>query len=147
MTDKERVWNALQYIEKATLKKPFVNLINYHWENQEMEDCMRWRRLLLVGGLIGLNDNQWEVKLTAKGILAKKSDFKDNGLLKIKISDYLKGVWTGLIIAIAGATLTVLLQWAIDRYLSKPPMEMLVLPQIQTAHGLKTDTIYVKIKK
>jgi hypothetical protein len=154
-TNKELILKTIKFMKDNSVdpqKESFFNLQIDVWDklNPPFKDEKRRddiRAVMLRGLLIHLTDNLWVARLTAGSLVAVSDDFNENGLLKIKFKEYFKGLWTGLIIAIAGAILTVFAEGVKDKYLSKPPTNKIELPKIQLVHNGKRDTIYLKTIK
>jgi len=145
MTDKEIIWDTLKLMLKITIKPEnvWVDIKHTFWNGFSEEKQIRLRRLLLINTLIGLNDSdQWKFKLTAQGIVANESDFKNNGVLKKRDKQFIKTLIITLAGVIVGAGLSYLQQWAQSKESSKNQPTKVIL-----VHNPKQkDTIYVRIK-
>ena len=146
MADRAIIWRTLQLMLKETINPDsvWVNIKDTFWKDFDEEKQIRLRRLLLINKLIGVHDDdQWIFKLTAEGIVAKESDFNRKGIIRKSYKQF----WLGVIATLIGAVVSICLTYILEvwklKHQPKPQTNIAVSPQIQ----LKTDTIYVKIKK
>lgn len=92
---------------------------------------------MLDSGIVSIyNNNPWAFQLTAKGMLLKESDLRENGELKKKNS--YKQFWLGVIAALIGAVISTGLSAILEVWkahnLQPPPATTVVLPKIQIVH-------------
>jgi len=77
MTNKEVIWETIQFIKNESRKHSTPNMLHTIWKDFEAEKQDYFRELM--AGLINLNTNQWEFQLTMDGILAHEDDFDNYG--------------------------------------------------------------------
>lgn len=79
-SNKELILETIEYLRP---KSGHVNVVDTIWNNLKLDSEQKehQRKLLLKGELINLGEDQWSMKLTAKGLLLKESQLNENGFL------------------------------------------------------------------
>lgn len=159
MDNKESLWESIVYIREHAPDSGYLDIRKKLSGDLKNEDLELLRRLLVVNGLVRLDDkNQWLFQLTAKGLLLEKKKIKENGDLKKDYSEFIKSVKIASLAAIAGALVVLLLtplqEWWKEKYLLPPKPNTIVLPKIQLVHDtipklkkIIQDTLYLKMIK